>query len=155
MNDNPQIIWEKWRDPYGQDDMEELNQFITEQDNVSYISEDDEALLPSEDENDEDVNGIKSVQNQFMRPKIPFMFTPMGIIPYTESTASSKIFNFWTGHTNFNLSQKICDIIEQTEGIESLDIFTRYRFRISVGKVFVDSEVMRKINHNIYQFFLM
>jgi hypothetical protein len=158
MNESPQIIWEKWRDPYGQDDMLELNEFIDAQDtSLGFTTEEDnipEELL-NEEESEEPKDDIKSLQSQFVRPKIPFMFTPMGIIPYTESTASSKIFNFWTGHTNFNLSQKICDIIEQTEGVESLDIFTRYRFRISVGKVFIDSEVMRKINHDIYQFFLM
>jgi hypothetical protein len=78
----------------------------------------------------------------------------MGIIPYSENTASNKIFNFWTGHTNFNLSAKICDIIENTEGVETLDIFTRYRFRVSIGKAFIDSDIMRNINHNTYQFFL-
>jgi hypothetical protein len=80
------------------------------------------------------------------------MATPMGIIPVTENTASGKIFNFWTGHTNFNITKKITSLIEETEGVETLDIFTRYRFRIAVGKAFDDSSVMRKINDNIYSY---
>jgi hypothetical protein len=43
------------------------------------------------------------------------------------------------------------DIIETTSGVETLDIFTRYRFRIGVGKAFSDSEVMRDINNKIYK----
>jgi len=150
MTDDPQIIWEKWRDPYGYDDMLDINDQIMNMD-----SEEPEDFIDSpESNNEEKSNNIKNISNNFFKPKMPFMFTPMGIIPYTENTACSKIFNFWTGHTNFNISNKICDIIENTEGIETFDIFTRYRFRVGIGKAFTDSTVMRDINHHIYQFFL-
>jgi len=76
--------------------------------------------------------------------------TPMGIIPINESTTSGKVFNFWVGHTNFNISKPIAEVIENAEGVETLDIFTRYRFRISVGKAFDDSTVMRNINTKVY-----
>jgi hypothetical protein len=141
QSENPQIIWEKWRDPYGYDDLSDFNEQIKQQ---------QETLI---DENEDDYGNEKPNIDTF-KYKIPFMFTPMGIIPYSENTASNKIFNFWTGHTNFNLSAKICDIIENTEGVETLDIFTRYRFRVSIGKAFIDSDTMRNINHNTYQFFL-
>ena len=75
----------------------------------------------------------------------------MGLIPYNEYTASSKIFNFWIGHTNFNLSKKIANIIEKTDGVETLDVFTRYRFRIGIGKVFEDRDVMKNIENNVKQ----
>jgi hypothetical protein len=75
----------------------------------------------------------------------------MGLIPYTENTASSKIFNFWVGHTNFNLSKKVVDIIEDADGVEVLDVFTRYRFRIAIGKVFDDARVMTNINDKVYK----
>jgi hypothetical protein len=54
------------------------------------------------------------------------------------------------GHTNFDISKKIAQIIERTDGVETLDIFTRYRFRVSIGKAFDDSETMRNINKTIY-----
>lgn len=75
--------------------------------------------------------------------------SPLGIIPYNEYTASGKIFNFWMGHTNFSISKNITDIIEECEGVEILDIFTRYRFRIAIGKNFKDSEVIDTINKSI------
>jgi hypothetical protein len=54
------------------------------------------------------------------------------------------------GHTNFDISKKIAQMIERTDGVETLDIFTRYRFRVSIGKAFDDSETMRNINKTIY-----
>lgn len=151
MSDNPQIIWEKWRDPYGYDDILDLEQSIKSGEDIGdFATDDDDSQELSSTTNPEN-----NIANQLIKQKIPFMFTPMGVIPYTENTAAGYIFNFWTGHTNFNLSKKICDIIEETDGIETLDIFTRYRFRIGIGKCFIDSSVMRKINKNIYQHFLM
>jgi hypothetical protein len=75
----------------------------------------------------------------------------MGMIPLHEKTACTKIFKFWIGHTNFNITPNIANIIEQVEGIEILDIFTRYRFRIAVGKAFKDRDVMNNIQEAVYE----
>ena len=132
MNNNI-IIWEKWSDPFGSDEnFSELNNGF----------EDDS-------ECNEDVNVYQKILSQ---NKYPIIATPFGIIPITESTSSSKIFNFWTGHTNFSITKKISDIIEYTDGVETLSIFTRYRFRISIGKAFKDSDVMTNINNNVYYY---
>lgn len=135
------IVWEKWRDPFlGYDENEidldsEVNNFFDEDDDGYPITED----KPSMDQ-------IKELGK-----KIRVIATPMGLIPYNEYTASSKIFNFWIGHTNFNLSKKIVSIIEKTDGVETLDVFTRYRFRIGIGKVFEDRDVMKDIENNVKQ----
>jgi hypothetical protein len=76
----------------------------------------------------------------------------MGIVPMNEHTASGRIFNFWTGHTNFNITKNIFSIIDSTPGVECLDIFTRYRFRIAIGKAFNDSSVMKDIQETIYDY---
>lgn len=128
------VIWEKWRDPFGSDD--EVIQNILSEDNID----------PEYDTDIPDSHESQHPQN------IRVMATPMGIIPVTEYTASGKIFNFWTGHTNFNITEKIATIIEKIDGVESLDIFTRYRFRISVGKAFDDSSVMRNITNKVYKY---
>ena len=82
---------------------------------------------------------------------IKVMATPMGIIPVNENTASGKIFNFWVGHTNFNITKHLAGVIENIDGVETLDIFTRYRFRVGIGKAFIDSDVMRDINSKVYE----
>lgn len=132
------IIWQKWSDPFGGDD-DDLDQVFDDQ-----ISEE-----PFEDEED---NEDQQVMNKslFKKQSVKVIATPMGIIPMNDNTASGKIFNFWVGHTNFDITKKIAQIIESIAGVETLDVFTRYRFRVAIGKAFNDSEVMRDINDKIY-----
>jgi hypothetical protein len=126
LQKNSLIVWEKWVDPLGN---EEENTFINE----SYNQDDEQTIIKTK----------------------PFkmLMTPMGMIPYNENTAASSIFNFWVGHTNFDISSEICSLIEEADGVETLDIFTRYRFRIGIGKVFDDGEIMRQINNLINRYF--
>ena len=132
------IIWEKWKDPFGEDPEDRL--VVQEEEENRYEEEEDESIP----------NDLLKVTSKEIKCKI--IITPFGAIPYTENTASSKIFNFWTGHANFSITKNIADLIEETDGVETLDVFTRYRFRISVGKAFQDSVVMRSINNQIYSF---
>ena len=129
------IIWEKWRDPFvGYDeneiDIDETNFF-------------DENNFEEDDDSNREVNIVKRSD------PVRVISTPMGIIPYNEYTASSKIFNFWTGHTNFNIVDSVAFLIETTDGVETLDIFTRYRFRIGIGKAFQDRQVMQSIEKKL------
>ena len=136
MNNNTeyQIIWQKWQDPFGEDDV--LNENF-DPDLGEYTD-------------DEDNKDIVSLDNETAK-KIRVIATPMGIIPITENTASNKIFNFWLCHTNFDITKNIALLIEELAGVETLDIFTRYRFRIAIGKAFDDSLVMRNINKTVYK----
>lgn len=132
------IIWQKWTDPFGQDydDMDWSN-FTNK-----HETDDDEINEDAEEENYK-----PEIKQQF----IQVIKTPMGIIPMNEHTASGKIFNFWLGHTNFNISESVMNDIENTDGVETLDIFTRYRFRIGIGKAFRDSAVMQNIQNKLCQ----
>ena len=132
------IIWQKWIDPFGEDDIPEL------EDSENKYSENDYSY-------DDDENNKKNKSPNIAKA-MKVIATPMGIIPINENTASGKIFNFWVGHTNFDITQAICGIIEQSVGVESLDIFTRYRFRISIGKAFNDSQVMTSIQNSVYSY---
>jgi hypothetical protein len=134
MKNKPVIIWEKWVDPFGFDDQQEddLDSEYTD----SYDDEEEllqESLKP------------KKIKCQIIN-------TPFGLVPINENTASTKIFNFWSGHTNFSITVAIANIIENTDGVETLNVFTRYRFRIGIGKAFKDSFVMRAINNNVYNY---
>lgn len=128
LNNNftAQIIWEKWVDPFGENmDEAQWNNYDNEE---------------SESDGYPEMEEIKGSGKP-----IRVIASPLGLIPYNEYTSSAKIFNFWVGHTNFNLSSEIVNAFEKCEGIEILDIFTRYRFRIAIGKCFIDNEVMRNI----------
>lgn len=136
----PLIVWEKWVDPFGIDGDDELvnDSFFDDTDN-------DPGDMPETGE---------ATEQQFIKKTkhIRALSTPMGIIPMEETVPSGKIFNFWIGYTNFNITKNIAYIIEQTDGVETLDIFTRYRFRIGVGKLFEDGDVMRQINSKVYEY---
>jgi hypothetical protein len=131
------IIWEKWTDPFGENF-----------DEMKWNNYDDSDL-------DEEIGTLDEeyLKHKFNNKPVKAIASPMGLIPYNEYTASSKIFNFWVGHTNFNITKAVSNIIEKCEGIEILDIFTRYRFRIGIGKCFKDNEVMSSVNEKINQFF--
>lgn len=139
MDQNNLIVWQKWIDPFGQD--EEPTDF-------------DPYVGDYEDELEKDDNTSETDQKEYIeqtnKKAIKVIATPMGIIPLNENTLSGKLFNFWMGHTNFDITPRIVDVIEKTKGVETLDVFTRYRFRIAVGKAFDDSEIMRNINKQIY-----
>lgn len=130
------IIWQKWVDPFGEKEDEN--------------SDDLDNFYDVDQEEDLEEDHFNSVLNP---PKpIKVIATPMGIIPVNDDTASGKIFNFWTGHTNFNITAEISKLIENCDGVECLNIFTRYRFRIAIGKAFTDSVVMKEIQDTIYHY---
>lgn len=133
---NNVIIWQKWVDPFGED------------------TEDSVSTDPSDHEYDDSwkYNDAPTKEPKPLAKTTKVIATPMGIIPINENTASGKIFNFWIGHTNFDITKLVGQIIEHTPGVECLDIFTRYRFRIAIGKAFNDSDVMSSIQDNVYSF---
>jgi hypothetical protein len=137
------IVWQKWFDPLGEDDLDQMQVIESATEPEFYTEEDDE-------EEGENIDVVE--EEEFYKRPTKVIMTPMGIIPYTENTASNKIFNFWVGHTNFNLNLPVCKLIEDAEGVETLDVFTRYRFRIGVGKLFDDKSIMRDINETVYSF---
>ncbi len=113
--ENKKIVWEKWIDPFIIEDKEEEPE-------------------PYRDSYE------KAERGQQKQNLGPVLVGPMGIIPVTENNTPSKIYNFWMGHTNFNISEDVADVINKAPGVETFDIFSRYRFRIAIGKAFTSDE---------------
>lgn len=134
MNE-PLIVWEKWIDPFGlaldEAKWTDYENEIDTMDDVEFVDDEE--------------------QMDLIQKPIRAITTPMGIIPYNELTAPGSLFNFWVGHTNFNISKKVAKLIEEADGVEILDVFTRYRFRIGIGKCFSDSETMKLVNDKLYR----
>jgi hypothetical protein len=127
MINKPLIIWEKWINPLFDNTNKEI---------------DDEDIEPYSDYEDNNETQDHRMMHMVM--------TPMGIIPFEEIKDCDKVFNFWTGHTNFTISKAIAKLIENIDGVETLDVFTRYRFRVGFGKAFKDGDVMNNINDTVY-----
>lgn len=137
------ILWQKWTNPYeiAPDDLADLANLPE-----SNIDDIDDDIWRGGVEN-EQPDSEKYIE---IKSNTKAMFTPMGVVPINEHTPCTKTFKFWIGHTNFNLSKNLASVIEQTSGVETLDIFTRYRFRIGIGKAFRDRDVMSKVQENLY-----
>ena len=127
------VYWEKWVDAY-EDDMDIIDQ-------EERVDEGDDFGITFEISEEEALH--KSIKN------IQTIFTPFGALPLTEHSLASNYFKFWVGHTNFKITGPFHSIISGIEGVETLDVFTPYRFRISVGKLFRDREVMSKIKDSM------
>lgn len=99
------------------------------------------------DEDDED--GVMQDAMMFL-DKIPSLVTtPMGMYQLHDKMNIMNQFDCWMGYTNFDITESVKDIIEDTEGVELLNIMTRYRFFIGVGKLFNFSDVRIEIERSI------
>lgn len=118
------IIWESYKDPF----LSNKNDFVPD---------DNEENLP-----------VPFVDDDFpfssQKFSINCISSPAGIIPITESNAPSKVYDFWIAHCNFEVSPIIETIVQTTPGVEIYQTFSRYRFRLAIGKAFDPTEV--KVN---------
>ncbi len=132
MNDVPKpsgydVYWEKWIDAFEaeeeqfEEDMSEIEQVLANEE------------IPEQEQIVQSISHIRSIM------------TPFGILPLTEQNMASKYFKFWVGHSNFKLTEDFFQVIGHHPGIETLDILTPYRFRIAVGQMFVDRDVMKGV----------
>jgi hypothetical protein len=124
-----EVYWEKWIDAYE----EHTEDIEIEEEDIGYEEEIFAEKLPL-------MNHIKSIM------------TPFGIMPLTEQSLASQHFKFWVGHSNFKLTDNVYNIVGNTEGVETLDILTPYRFRIAIGKMFVDRDVMSTVRTNLLEY---
>ncbi len=143
-----QLGWEKWRDPYGSD-VEESDLPPAAHDTSDNDFDDDDFDDDHEDWKDEPQQTHKSKLPPKNTNGIGVLMTKMGMVPIVEHTNAGKIFNFWTAHTNFRLTPELLDIIDNTDGVETLDCYTPYRWRISIGKAFSSYSVKERVMKNL------
>lgn len=138
------VIWVKWRDPVAPCAMDKSGRRIIEMD-----TEDDDDI---EDESARDSFLDDDAVKYDDRPESyglgPAIVGPNGIIPLHEHNIPSRLHNFWMAHTNFDLRADGCVAkIVGTPGVETFTPFTRYRFRISVGRLFEQDEVKQGVTN--------
>ena len=131
------VYWEKWMDAF-EEVQEEPSGFPLENEEESYTEGEGEYQdSPEYADGHEGAIPVRGVM------------TPYGMMPLTDDTLASKKFKFWVGHSNFRLTEDYYGVIGPIEGVETLDILTPYRFRIGVGKMFVDRNVMVDVRNKM------
>ena len=128
------VYWEKWVDAY-EEQAAILEQLVVEEEEEEELYEEEEIV-----EKLQSLNHIKTIM------------TPFGIMPLTEHSLASQHFKFWVGHSNFKLTDRVYQVVGNTKGVETLDILTPYRFRIAIGKMFVDRDVMSTVRTNLLEY---
>jgi len=123
------VYWHVWTDVYNNEEVEKVKN--------RYMETVEE--LKEEEYSDEEF-----IENFYEQPYKTIM-TPFGILPLTEQSLASNHFKLWVGHCNFKLLQSHYEIIENCRGVESIDILTPYRFRLGIGMMFEDREVMNDV----------
>jgi len=131
------IIWQKLEDP------------LTQLKNSLNLQSRIQNNLSDFDENQDGID-VQNMQNIQMMHAVPMISTPMGIMPAPMSSMST--FNFWLVHTNFYITTNIWNIINTAPGVESLDIFSPYRFRMAIGQAFSTDAVKYNIAVKLTQY---
>jgi hypothetical protein len=135
------IIWDRWIDPYTTEDLKKLNLAdVTEEEELNNF-EQDGFIAELEELLDEPVINHHPIKT---------IMTPLGVIPIYEHSLPSKIFKFWVGHTDFDITKGLVEVMKEIPGVETLDIHTRYRFKVGVGRAFRSKEVLKNIQDTIF-----
>ena len=122
------VYWEKWVDAFEAEENEMI-----------------EEMYEGEDFDEYEENLMEQEIMKHSPSHIRTIITPFGVLPITEKTRASNYFKLWVGHSNFKLTEDFYKIIGDSAGVEALDILTPYRFRIAIGKMFVDRDVMKTV----------
>ncbi|MAH50805.1 hypothetical protein CMI37_33615 [Candidatus Pacearchaeota archaeon] len=123
------IAWERW-------DEDVIEQEIVEEFYSDQLEEEDE-------------DGVVENAITFLE-KIPSLVTtPMGMYQLHDKMNIMNQFDCWMGYTNFDITESVREVIEKTKGVELLNIMTRYRFFLGVGKLFDFSDVRREIEESL------
>ena len=156
----PKIVWEKWVDP--------LNTNVDEVEYPGYnfpSYEDDrpiEFLSPDPDFEQKFEDQLESAEEQEQQRNITYnpiriVSTPHGFVSLTEHSFASKSFDFWTMHYNKDITQDIAEKIEKCEGVETINVLTRYRARIGFNRTLLQSgafslnSIRKKIEETIIE----
>jgi hypothetical protein len=116
------IVWEKWIDP--------LNNNLEEVEWPGF---------------DLDEEGEEQPMQSISPTKV--MQTPFGFLSMMDHNYMTNSFDFWMMYTNFDITPPIAESINEIPGVETLEVYTRYRMRIGFPKsgLFDPSKVKESI----------
>lgn len=124
------LIWSWWSDPLGEGDGPE---YVDAE--VEAPPDRDTAFYQEDDETPHTDLAVR-----------PFVATTGGIVPLKAYSEIWKNFNFWVLHTNFDLGDDEVLAINNTPGVETLEVMTAYRGRVAIGLAFDDKEVRDRVD---------
>jgi DNA polymerase III delta prime subunit len=94
-----------------------------------------------EDESDEDEDSsdfLDGSQKEFVGQKLTV---------HQESQLLD--FNLWIMHLNVDITPRMISAIEEIDGVETLDIISRYRARLGIAKLFPEEAIKKNVSETI------
>ena len=78
------------------------------------------------------------------------IYTPLGPFPEESILKPSDRWDCWTAHTNFPVTSKILNILNQEiDGIEVLKVMGKYSFFVGIARLFDIRDVRKQIDEKI------
>jgi hypothetical protein len=145
MKDQKTIAWQKYEDyiekqlssPVLTNIMQNIASLHTH-----FIDDEDDS--ENEDEDDESYLGLgEKDQSKIISPILPLT------AQIIEDISMLSSFDCWIGHTNFDITPSVKNILDSTAGVEVLKVLSRYRFFIGIGKLFDFKEVRKNIEEEL------
>ena len=125
---NKKIAWERW------------DEDVVEQEMVENFF----AQFETEEELEEAQDALSFLE------KIPSLVTtPMGMYQLHDKMNIMNQFDCWMGYTNFDITTSVQEVLESVEGVELLEVMSRYRFFLGVGKLFNFPDVRISIEEQL------
>ena len=98
-----------------------------------------------EDEDEDDDYDIFDKKKNIIKSSPMVPITPQ----LMDDVAMLSSFDCWLGHTNFDITHGIKNILNKVPGVEVLKICSRYRFFVGIGQMFDFTEVRNDIEKAI------
>jgi hypothetical protein len=130
------IVWEAWQDP--------LNGNAEQFSQKPIMLNQSPMAMQEYDGEEEPIFGI--TPNKVVG-------TPHGLLSITENTLAANRFEFWIAHTNFDITKEFIVQLEQIAGVETVEVFTRYRMRIGfpISGLFKTPNIKYRIEELIHK----
>lgn len=126
------VAWEKWVDPLN-GNLDEVewpgHEPRVTPDQVEYYDFSENSIAVKEGNIDE--NFFKNLSNKIHSSNpLRVINTRLGMLTVTENALAANGFDFWTMHTNFDITEDIADKIIKAKGVDAFMPVSRYRCRI-------------------------
>jgi hypothetical protein len=144
MKNNKKIGWQKYEDFIEKQLTSPILTNILQ--NIAatnlHVDEDDD------EEDDEDTYIEESDDDKNLKIISPLLPITNQLI---DDITMLSTFDCWIGHTNFDVTPTIKNILNKVPGVEVLKICSRYRFFIGIGKMFDFKDVRQYIEDSLLE----
>jgi len=145
MKNNKKIGWQKYEDFIEKQLTSPILTNILQNIAAPNLHADEE---DDDEEDDEDTYIDESDDDKNLKIISPLLPITNQLI---DDITMLSTFDCWIGHTNFDVTPTIKNILNKVPGVEVLKICSRYRFFIGIGKMFDFKDVRQYIEDSLLE----